>query len=65
MGKRWLPLEANPDVLNEFAKELGLEVSQCSFHDVYGLDTVSMTLLKQMPQFQLCHRNVNGLFTYS
>ncbi|CAK0786891.1 hypothetical protein CVIRNUC_010105 [Coccomyxa viridis] len=45
MGKRWLPLEANPDVLNEFAKELGLEVSQCSFHDVYGLDTELLAMV--------------------
>ena len=40
MGKKWLPLESNPDVLNDFSKKLGLDTSQYSFHDVYGLDPV-------------------------
>ena len=41
MGKRWLPLESNPVVLNDFTSKLGLDVSQYSFHDVFGLDEVS------------------------
>ena len=41
MGKKWLPLESNPDVLNDFARKLGLETSRHSFHDVYGMDPVS------------------------
>jgi ubiquitin carboxyl-terminal hydrolase L3 len=40
MGKHWLPLESNPEVLNDFTSKLGLDVSQCSFQDVYGLDEV-------------------------
>ena len=40
MGKRWLPLESNPDVLNSFAKGLGLDVSTYAFCDVFGLDEV-------------------------
>jgi len=40
MGKKWLPLESNPDVLNDFTSRLGLDVSKYSFHDVYGLDEV-------------------------
>ena len=41
MGKKWLPLESNPDVLNDFTAALGLDVSKHSFHDVFGLDEVS------------------------
>ncbi len=40
-GKRWQPLEANPDVLNNFAKGLGVDQAQpFSFTDVLGLDQV-------------------------
>ncbi|OCT92654.1 ubiquitin carboxyl-terminal hydrolase isozyme L3 [Xenopus laevis] len=34
---RWLPLEANPDVINQFLKQLGVGTSW-QFVDVYGLD---------------------------
>ena len=44
MVKKWLPLESNPDVLNDFSKKLGLDTSQYSFHDVYGMDPVSPVL---------------------
>ena len=40
MGKRWLPLESNPDVLNSFAKGLGFDTSSYAFCDVFGLDEV-------------------------
>jgi hypothetical protein len=39
--KKWVPLESNPDVLTDFAQKLGLDTSQYSFCDVYGLDPVS------------------------
>ncbi|KER33483.1 hypothetical protein T265_00599 [Opisthorchis viverrini] len=34
---RWLPLEANPDVLNKYLHKLGVE-NKWQFRDVYGLD---------------------------
>ena len=37
MPKRWLPLEANPDVMNAFARQLGLAPT-LAFHDVFGFD---------------------------
>lgn len=40
MGKRWIPLESNPDVLNEFAQKLGMDVSMFKFQDVFSLDEV-------------------------
>lgn len=38
--QRWVPLEANPDVLNSFAAKIGTDiVSQgYGFQDMYGLD---------------------------
>jgi len=46
MGKRWLPLESNPDVLNTFSSKLGLNVVDYAFCDIYGLDEVrDLTIL--------------------
>ena len=38
--QKWVPLEANPDVLNRFASKLGMDTSKVSFCDVWGLDEV-------------------------
>ncbi|GAQ86892.1 Ubiquitin C-terminal hydrolase [Klebsormidium nitens] len=45
-GRKWLPLEANPDVMNDFARRLGAPPS-AAFHDVFGLDP---DLLAMVPQ---------------
>ncbi|KAL0550428.1 hypothetical protein IC582_014938 [Cucumis melo] len=37
-AKRWLPLEANPDVMNQFLWGLGLPEDEAECGDVYGLD---------------------------
>lgn len=47
MVKKWVPLESNPDVLNDFTKKLGLDVDKHCFHDVLGLDE---ELLMMVPQ---------------
>ncbi|PKU59859.1 ubiquitin carboxyl-terminal hydrolase L3 [Dendrobium catenatum] len=36
--KQWIPLEANPDVLNQFIWGLGVPEIEAEFNDVYGLD---------------------------
>jgi len=36
-GKRWLPLESNPAVLNEFSRSIGVS-NKWEFHDVFGTD---------------------------
>lgn len=36
-----MPLESNPDVMNEFVARLGLDTSKHAFCDIYGLDEVS------------------------
>ena len=43
MGKRWLPLESNPDVLNSFAKGLGFDTTTYAFCDIFGLDEVQLS----------------------
>ncbi|PWA84457.1 Peptidase C12, ubiquitin carboxyl-terminal hydrolase 1 [Artemisia annua] len=46
-SKRWLPLEANPDVMNQFLWGLGLPPGEAECNDVYGLDE---ELLAMVPQ---------------
>ncbi|CAN6461508.1 unnamed protein product [Victoria cruziana] len=46
-AKRWLPLEANPDVINQFLWGLGLPEDEAEFHDVYGLEE---ELLEMVPK---------------
>ena len=48
---RWIPLEANPEVLNRFSSKLGLDTSKLSFCDIWGLDPVLS---------DLCASNQNG-----
>ncbi|CAA7393077.1 unnamed protein product [Spirodela intermedia] len=36
--KRWLPLEANPEVMNQYLWRLGLREEEAELCDVYGLD---------------------------
>ncbi|XP_057976420.1 ubiquitin carboxyl-terminal hydrolase 3-like [Malania oleifera] len=45
--KRWLPLEANPDVMNQFLWGLGLTEDEVECYDVYGLDE---ELLEMVPK---------------
>ncbi|KAL6985914.1 Ubiquitin carboxyl-terminal hydrolase 3 [Sarracenia purpurea var. burkii] len=37
-AKKWLPLEANPDIMNQFLWGLGLPKDEAECYDVYGLD---------------------------
>lgn len=46
-AKRWLPLEANPDVMNQFLWGLGLPEHEVECCDVYGLDG---ELLEMVPK---------------
>ncbi|NP_001019576.1 ubiquitin carboxyl-terminal hydrolase isozyme L3 [Danio rerio] len=43
-GQRWLPLEANPEVMNQFLRQLGL-VPTWQFGDVYGLELEVLSLV--------------------
>lgn len=46
-SKRWLPLEANPDVMNQFLWGLGVQLNEAECCDVYGLDE---ELLEMVPK---------------
>lgn len=46
-NKRWLPLEANPEVMNQFIWGLGVPEDEVEFNDVYGLDE---ELLEMVPK---------------
>lgn len=35
---KWLPLESNPDALNQYAAKLGLDLQVARFVDVFGFD---------------------------
>eukprot|EP00049_Salpingoeca_infusionum_P005679 m.95226 g.95226 ORF g.95226 m.95226 type:complete len:295 (-) comp13049_c0_seq1:107-991(-) len=44
---RWLPLESNPEVMNKFVANIGLDTTKHQFVDVYGLDEA---LLQMVPR---------------
>lgn len=46
-AKRWLPLEANPEVMNQFLWGLGLPEDEAECCDVFGLD---LELLEMVPK---------------
>eukprot|EP00252_Welwitschia_mirabilis_P002747 TRINITY_DN1270_c0_g1_i1.p1 TRINITY_DN1270_c0_g1~~TRINITY_DN1270_c0_g1_i1.p1 ORF type:complete len:243 (+),score=52.16 TRINITY_DN1270_c0_g1_i1:242-970(+) len=46
-AKRWIPLEANPDVMNQIVWGLGLDEKEAEFNDVYGFDD---ELLEMVPK---------------
>ncbi|KAL3499674.1 hypothetical protein ACH5RR_038767 [Cinchona calisaya] len=46
-AKRWLPLEANPDVMNQFLWGLGVPPDDAECYDVFGLDE---ELLEMVPK---------------
>ncbi|XP_052210274.1 ubiquitin carboxyl-terminal hydrolase 3 [Diospyros lotus] len=46
-AKRWLPLEANPEIMNQFLWGLGLREDEAECYDVYGLDE---ELLEMVPK---------------
>lgn len=37
-SSNWMPLESNPEVINEFIKELGFDTSKYKMHDVLSTD---------------------------
>ncbi|GER25719.1 ubiquitin carboxyl-terminal hydrolase isozyme L3 [Striga asiatica] len=45
--KKWLPLEANPDVMNQFIWGLGVAPDEAECYDVYGFDD---ELLEMVPK---------------
>lgn len=46
--KKWVPLESNPDVLNDYAASLGLQLDAHEFTDVLGLDDVRLRAVRYL-----------------
>nr|XP_029116666.1 ubiquitin carboxyl-terminal hydrolase 3 isoform X6 [Elaeis guineensis] len=46
-AQKWLPLESNPDVMNQFIWGLGVPKDEVELYDVYGLDD---ELLEMVPK---------------
>ncbi|KAI6001923.1 hypothetical protein EDD15DRAFT_2158060 [Pisolithus albus] len=42
---RWIPLESNPEVFNDWAYAAGLNKSQAHFEDVFGLDDALLAMV--------------------
>lgn len=47
MTKKWIPLESNPDVLNTYASNIGLDLAGHAFCDVYGLDEEMLSMVPE------------------
>lgn len=45
LAKRWIPLESNPEVINEYARTLGVDTSVHSFHDVYSVEDWALAMV--------------------
>lgn len=50
MGKKWVPLESNPEVLSEFSDKLGISQDAAIFSDVFGLDEEMLAMVPQPVQ---------------
>lgn len=55
MGKKWLPLESNPEVLNDFVSKLGYDTSKYAFCDVFGLDEVRVAVFHPLVRITKYH----------
>ncbi|KXS11596.1 ubiquitin carboxyl-terminal esterase L3 [Gonapodya prolifera JEL478] len=44
---RWLPLESNPDVMNNYASKIGVDMASHSFVDVWSLDHEVLAFVPQ------------------
>jgi ubiquitin carboxyl-terminal hydrolase L3 len=52
--KRWFPLEANPDVMNEYVSGMGMSVTDHSFNDIFGLDDELLAMVPTPVVAVLC-----------
>lgn len=50
MGKKWVPLESNPEILSDLADKLGVSADAAVFSDVFGLDEEMLAMIPQPVQ---------------
>ncbi|KZT56892.1 peptidase C12, ubiquitin carboxyl-terminal hydrolase 1, partial [Calocera cornea HHB12733] len=61
-SNRWIPLESDPDIMNNWAQQLGLQTNIHSFQDVYGLDPELLALVpKPVKAILLLFPNVQSV----
>jgi ubiquitin carboxyl-terminal hydrolase L3 len=41
----WLPLESNPDVMNDYVGKMGLDLSKVQFHDVMSTEDWALEMI--------------------
>ncbi|SGY54945.1 BQ5605_C006g03936 [Microbotryum silenes-dioicae] len=58
--QRWLPLESNPESFNTWSHSLGLDTSQYSFQDCYGLDAEVLGWVKQPVKVEWTPHSINS-----
>lgn len=44
-AKHWFPLESNPEVINKFVSEMGFNVQEYSFSDLYSTDDWALEIV--------------------
>lgn len=45
MPKHWMPVESNPEVLNEYTQKMGLDTSKYSFYDVLSHEEWALSMV--------------------
>ena len=45
MTKSWLPLESNPDVMNDYVGKMGLDLTKIQFHDVMSTEDWALDMI--------------------
>jgi len=45
LGVRWLPLESNPEVINKYVNNIGVNTDKYEFVDIYGLDSELLAMV--------------------
>lgn len=42
---KWLPLESNPEVINKYVQNIGIDTEKFEFTDIYGLDSELLAMV--------------------
>ena len=42
---KWLPLESNPEVINKYVQNIGVNTDMFEFTDIYGLDSELLAMV--------------------
>lgn len=45
MSENWYPLQSNPEVLNPYMKDLGIDIEKYSLHQVYSFEDWAIEMI--------------------